>query len=584
MLDQQTHNQTLSQTYNPGKTHRRFSIKKGVLLATLALLLLGGIISFFNISTGDPGARQQAAHNRTTLDQTIRYAKSIGVPYADLHSVLTQEQALNATHAPLSVFNNAPVTTYYLNIATRYQQLTVTTQGIIQVTTEQLAQQAQNDLQALQSILAAKEHSNIPLTTLTQLYTQNKIAFQAARYPKDYLAISKQAKDAVTTINLMPNTLAKLQTMEQIIQLMQNGHQDVYSLQKQYTTDQNAIAKVTTPQGLQQIDQQVDVQNQQAVSSFTQAIPLLTQAKIDELARNVQLLQQANFSTTTYQQQLSAAKLQAPKVKTLQDYLAFTRQIDSDLVALRSDLLKAQAITLVKQFHSEVTAWGNAHQYYDKYNGQSYPLDLGYMTKGIGEDLDRELNAATSNADYQQVITDTQNQLFHLHMMEQDYTDKTPYTQPHATDQQLINYYKLQQSKVIVVSFVEEALRVYDHGKLVRAFLITAGRPELPPVPGLWSPMWRLTHTTFKSPYPPGSPYWYPDTPINYAIMYHQGGYFLHDSWWRNDYGPGTQFYHIDSSGNVSADYGTHGCINMPPDQAAWVYNNTDYNTQIVMY
>lgn len=580
MLDQQTHNQAPA----IGKTHQRFSIKKGILVATLVLLLLGSVISFFNISTGDPGARQQATRNRTTLDQTIRHAKSIGVPNADLQPVLTQEQSLDTTRAPLAVFNNAPVTTYYRNIATRYQQLTVTTQGIIQVTTEQLAQQAQIDLQALQSILAAKEHSNIPLTTLTQLYTQNKTAFQAARYPKDYLAISKQAKDAVTIINQMPDTLTKLQTMEQIIQLMQNARQDIYSLQKQYTTDQNAIAKVTTPQSLQQLDQLVDVQNQQAVSSFTQAIPLLTQAKLDELARNVQLLQQANFTTTTYQQQLSAAKLQAPKVKTLQDYLAFTRQIDNTLATLQSDLLKAKAITLVKQFDNEVTAWGNAHQYYDKYNGQSYPLDLGYMTKGIGEDLDRELNAATTNADYQQVITDTQNQLFHLHMMEQNYNDKTPYTQPHATDQQLINYYKLQQSKVIVVSFVEEALRVYDHGKLVRAFLVTAGRPELPPVPGLWSVMWRLTNTTFKSPYPKGSPYWYPDTPINYAIMYHSGGYFLHDSWWRADYGPGTQFYHVDSSGNASANYGTHGCINMPPDQAAWVYNNTDYNTQIIMY
>jgi lipoprotein-anchoring transpeptidase ErfK/SrfK len=271
-------------------------------------------------------------------------------------------------------------------------------------------------------------------------------------------------------------------------------------------------------------------------------------------------------------------------VKTLQDYLSFSKQVDTDLMALHSDLVKAQAITLMKQFDDEVTAWGNAHQYYDKYNGQSYPLDGGYMTKGIGEDLDRALKAAVTADDYQQVITATQNQLFHLHILQQHYNDKTPYTQAHATDQQLMNYYNLQHSKVIVVSFIEEALRVYDHGKLVRSFLITAGRPELPPVPGLWSPMWRLTNTTFKAPYPPGSPYWYPDTPINYAIMYHTGGYFLHDSWWRNDYGPGTQFYHLDSSGNVSANYGTHGCVNMPPAQAQWVYDNTDYTTQILMY
>lgn len=125
---------------------------------------------------------------------------------------------------------------------------------------------------------------------------------------------------------------------------------------------------------------------------------------------------------------------------------------------------------------------------------------------------------------------------------------------------------------------------ILDHGKLVRSFLVTAGRPELPPVPGLWTMMDRQTNITFHSPYPPGSPYWYADTPINYAMMYHSGGDFLHGSWWRNDYGPSTQFYHIDSSGNVSANYGTHGCVNIPTPQAQWLYEHTDYNTSIIMY
>ncbi|GAC1342635.1 MAG: hypothetical protein NVSMB27_01730 [Ktedonobacteraceae bacterium] len=563
---------------------QRFSIKKGLLFAALVLLLLGGFVSLFGLSTGDPRVRQQATQNRTTLERTIHYAQSTGVPDANLMTVLAQEHALDATHAPLALLNDQLVTTYYRNIAMRYQQLTVQTQGVIQVTTEQLAQQAQDDLQTLQYVLAARQHSNVPLATITQLYIQDKATLQMARYPKNYLAISKQIKDAITAINQIPDTLEKLQILHQIIQLMQNEHQDVFSLQKQYTDDQNAVAKVTTPHGLQQLNQLVDAQNQQAMATFTQAIPLLTQARVNELEHSIQLIKQAGLVTNDYQKRLDADQAQASYVKTLQDYLAFSKQVDNDLASLRQDLLKGQAIILVKQFDDEVNAWGSAHQYYDKYNGQSYPLDGGYMTKGIGEDLDRELSAATTADGYQQVITDTQNELFHLHLLEQDYTDKTPYTQVHATDQTLIDYYKLQQSKVIVVSFIEEALRVYDHGKLIRAFLITAGRPELPPVPGLWTPMWRLTNTTFKSPYPPDSPYWYPDTPIHYAILYHPGGYFLHDSWWRNDYGPGTQFYHIDSSGNASANYGTHGCVNMPPAQAQWVYDNTDYATQILMY
>ena len=137
---------------------------------------------------------------------------------------------------------------------------------------------------------------------------------------------------------------------------------------------------------------------------------------------------------------------------------------------------------------------------------------------------------------------------------------------------------------MIVISTTEQALRLYQNGQLVKGFLVTAGRPELPAVPGLWRPLWRLTKTEFHSPYPKGSPYYYEPTKINYAIMYHDGGYFLHDSWWRNDYGPGTQFYHIDSSGNVSASYGTHGCVNIQEEQAAWLYNQTSYETSIIIY
>ncbi|MBV9712432.1 MAG: L,D-transpeptidase, partial [Ktedonobacteraceae bacterium] len=386
------------------------------------------------------------------------------------------------------------------------------------------------------------------------------------------------------TITMLPESMDKLQTLDQVLTLMKQGHQDVTTLQKNYDDDKNAVSKATTPEDLKQVNQTIDTQNQQATSMFLQAIPLLTKARVDELSKAIQQLKQDGIDISNYQKKLDAANAQMVNVKTMQDFLAFSKLINSDLTAMQGDLLKGQATSLIKQFHTEVTNWGNAHQYYDKYNGVSYPLDGSYMAKGIGEDLDGELANAATATDFQQVVTDTQNALFHLHMMEADAQDSTPYTQVHATDQKLLDYYKLTSSQVIVVSFIEEALRVYDNGKLVRSFLVTAGRPELPPVPGLWTPLWRLTKTTFKSPYPKGSPYWYPDTPINYAILYHEGGYYLHDSWWRNNYGPGTQFYHIDSSGNVSADYGTHGCINIQEDDAAWLYNNTSYSTQIVMY
>lgn len=569
------------------KTHRHmhtYKIRAARAGFLSTLFLLATLTALLSACGSDPAGQQQAAQKRSGLDSSIHYAQSIGVPGTNLQAVIDQEQALNATHAPLVLTNNTMVDEYYVNLATRYQQLTVQTQGVIQVATEQLAQQAQDHLQDLHQALAAKQSSNLPLTALTQLYNQNMAEMQKARYPKEFLAIDSKATGATAALGILPDSLEKLQTLNQIITLMKDGHQDVSTLQQSYTEDKNAIDTATTAAMLQQTNQAIDAQNQQASSKFAQVIPLLTNAKINALSNAVQQIKQNGIDATSYQKRLDADRARAQNVKTMQDYLAFSKQADSDLASMQNDLLKGQATALIKQFHAAVDAWGNAHQYHDTYNGQSYPLDGAYMTKGIGEDLDRELNDAATASDYQQALTDTQNALFHLHMLEADAQDTTPYQQVHATDQKLLSYYKLQHSQVIVVSFIEEALRVYDNGKLVRSFLITAGRPELPPVPGLWVPLWRQYHTTFKSPYPPGSPYYYAPTPINYAILYHQGGYYLHDSWWRNDYGPGTQFYHIDSSGNVSADYGTHGCINMPEDEAAWVYNNTTYNTQIVMY
>ncbi len=553
-----------------------------VVLALLLLSIMATLLSA--CSSENPQAQQQANQNRASLDQALQYAQTIGTPGTDLKPVLDQERSIKATQAPFALFNGTAVTDYYQNIATRYKQLTVQTQGIITVCTQQMGQQAQDDLGTLQHTLAAKQHSGLPLNALTQLYNQEQTSMQKARLPKDFLLISTDTTSAISTISLLPDSMDKLDTLNQVIVLMKQGNQDVTTLQKNYDDDKSALAKATTPNTVKQVNQNIDAQNQQASSMFVQAIPLLTQARVDELSKAIQQLKQDGIDTTSYQKKLDTANTQKANVKTMQDFQAFSKQINNDLAAMQGDLLKGQAASLIKQFHAEVTSWGNAHQYYDKYNGVSYPLDTAYMTNGIGEDLDNELANAVTATDFQQVVTDTQNATFHLHMMEADAKDSTPSDQVHATDQQLLDYYKLNSTQVIVVSFIEEALRVYDNGKLVHSFLITAGRPELPPVPGLWTPLWRLTNTTFKSSYPKGSPYWYADTPIHYAIMYHQGGYFLHDSWWRNDYGVGTQFYHIDSSGNSSADYGSHGCINMPEDEAAWVYDNTSYNTQILMY
>ncbi|HLJ32903.1 MAG TPA: L,D-transpeptidase [Ktedonobacteraceae bacterium] len=149
----------------------------------------------------------------------------------------------------------------------------------------------------------------------------------------------------------------------------------------------------------------------------------------------------------------------------------------------------------------------------------------------------------------------------------------------------MLNHYNLQGKQVLMVSLSEQVMRVYQNGKLVRAFYVTTGRSELPSPPGVWSILDRRTPLTFVSGEPQNSPYWFPPTPIKYAILYHYGGDFVHDAWWRQSFGPGTQFPHADAGGNTSYNFdGSHGCINLTTSDASWVYKNTNWNTVIVVY
>ncbi len=126
------------------------------------------------------------------------------------------------------------------------------------------------------------------------------------------------------------------------------------------------------------------------------------------------------------------------------------------------------------------------------------------------------------------------------------------------------------KGKLILVSISKEWLWAYQDGKEVYNTPVTTARPGLVTPLGTWHIFSHLHPTTFYSPWPPGSPYWYPPTHINYALGWHSGGYFIHDSYWRCSYGPGTTGWHHDSCGGWM--YGTHGCITAPLKAIIWLY------------
>jgi lipoprotein-anchoring transpeptidase ErfK/SrfK len=127
-------------------------------------------------------------------------------------------------------------------------------------------------------------------------------------------------------------------------------------------------------------------------------------------------------------------------------------------------------------------------------------------------------------------------------------------------------------------------LRAYSNGKLVKTFQVVTGQPDLPSPPGNWWIEGKQHPTTFKSSEPQGSPDWYPPTKINYAMQYHSNGYYFHDAWWRTEFGHDLNYPHQDPDGDPFAGQGSHGCVNMSTDDAAWLYSFVSIYTQIIIY
>jgi hypothetical protein len=298
----------------------------------------------------------------------------------------------------------------------------------------------------------------------------------------------------------------------------------------------------------------------------------------------ISLMQQYNGNTTIYQQQFHTDQQALNNASTEGAYITALAKLNAHVAAIKIPAMKTESQNLQNQLQQEVASWGQQHQYHDDFNNTNYPLGFEYGPTGIGDWVQQELQSAQTLADYQQAIEDLNMYLTNFQAMVTNTGDKTPYNKVHQTDLQLLQHYGYMNKKVVVISLAEQAMRVYQNGALVNAFLVTTGRPERPSPPGTWWVEGKKSPTVFKATVPQTSPYWYPDTPINYAMQYHSDGYFLHDSWWRSDYGPGTNFPHQDSSGDSFSSFGSHGCVNIAKDNAAWLYNFVVVYTKVVIY
>lgn len=147
--------------------------------------------------------------------------------------------------------------------------------------------------------------------------------------------------------------------------------------------------------------------------------------------------------------------------------------------------------------------------------------------------------------------------------------------------------------KEILVSISKQQLYAYQDGQIQFTYLVVTGRPGLATPIGHWHVQFKEANFTFYSPWPQGSSLYYYPTHIHWALNFHDGGFYLHDSWWRCAYGPGANVPHHAScmdegdppnrgpqqfTGNET---GSHGCVGMPMANAKQLYDWAPVGTSV---
>ncbi len=130
--------------------------------------------------------------------------------------------------------------------------------------------------------------------------------------------------------------------------------------------------------------------------------------------------------------------------------------------------------------------------------------------------------------------------------------------------------------KSIYISLSLQEMVFYDNGCAVNATPVTTGRPLLRTPTGTFHIFDKQSPYVFISPWPPGSPFWYPTSPVNWVMEFDQGGYYIHDAPWEptDQYGPG-------SENEIPA--ASHGCVQTPGSVMAWAYSWTPMGTPVVI-
>ncbi len=118
----------------------------------------------------------------------------------------------------------------------------------------------------------------------------------------------------------------------------------------------------------------------------------------------------------------------------------------------------------------------------------------------------------------------------------------------------------MRRGKWIEVIIAEQRLIAWEDGRMVMTTLVSTGAQDTPTIRGTFRIYRKLGSQRMRGP-----GYDLPDVP---HVMYFKGGYAMHGTYWHNNFGQPM----------------SHGCVNIPPGKAAWLYDWAPQGTVVVVH
>ena len=115
----------------------------------------------------------------------------------------------------------------------------------------------------------------------------------------------------------------------------------------------------------------------------------------------------------------------------------------------------------------------------------------------------------------------------------------------------------LGYGREIVVDVSDSTIYAYEDGELVHSVLASLGTAATPTVQGSFN-----VYTKYDAQTMSGPGYYLPDVPW---VMYFYGGYAIHGTYWHENWGTPM----------------SHGCVNLPPEEAKWFYEFASIGTSV---